>query len=169
MTRPSAAYLRGQRIDPSAISGQESAADLIDSAFLAYNGGRLREGCALFTQRMLAPDATVGMSLTGAMTPAGLGMSCLIPLMEAGFVDWLISTGANLYHDAHFGLGLSTPERQQFVLAIPQVTAETYRLPQSAPTHASLPIVTPSPPQSRRLLTKFAHGGWLRHKPQPKH
>ena len=107
MTRPSAAYLRGQRIDPSAISGQESAADLIDSAFLAYNGGRLREGCALFTQRMLAPDATVGMSLTGAMTPAGLGMSCLIPLMEAGFVDWLISTGANLYHDAHFGLGLS--------------------------------------------------------------
>jgi deoxyhypusine synthase len=47
------------------------------------------------------------MSLTGAMTPAGLGMSCLIPLMEAGFVDWLISTGANLYHDAHFGLGLA--------------------------------------------------------------
>src|SRR4029077_4565767 len=69
--------------------------------------GRLREACALFTQRMLAPDVTVGMSLTGAMTPAGLGMSCLIPLLEAGFVDWLISTGANLYHDAHFGLGLA--------------------------------------------------------------
>ena len=107
MTRPSAPYLRGQRIDPSAISGRETTADLIDGAFLAYNAGRLREGCALFTQRMLATDVTVGMSLTGAMTPAGLGMSCLIPLMEAGFVDWLISTGANLYHDAHFGLGLS--------------------------------------------------------------
>jgi deoxyhypusine synthase len=107
MTRPSAAYLRGQRIDPEAVSGRETAADLIDNAFLAYNAGRLREGCALFTQRMLAADATVGMSLTGAMTPAGLGVSCLIPLMEAGFVDWLISTGANLYHDAHFGLGLA--------------------------------------------------------------
>src|SRR2546430_7497555 len=47
------------------------------------------------------------MSLTGAMTPAGLGMSTLIPLVEAGFVDWIVSTGANLYHDAHFGLGLS--------------------------------------------------------------
>ena len=47
------------------------------------------------------------MSLTGAMTPAGLGMSSLIPLMEAGFVDWIISTGANLYHDAHFALGLA--------------------------------------------------------------
>ena len=107
MTRPSAAYLRGQRIDPQAVTGRETAADLIDNAFLAYNAGRLRDGCALFTQRMLAADVTVGMSLTGAMTPAGLGMSCLIPLMEAGFVDWLISTGANLYHDAHFGLGLA--------------------------------------------------------------
>ena len=107
MTRPSAAYLRGQRIDPKAVTGRETSADLIDNAFLAYNAGRLREGCALFTQRMLAADVTVGMSLTGAMTPAGLGMSCLIPLMEAGFVDWLISTGANLYHDAHFGLGLA--------------------------------------------------------------
>ena len=107
MTRPSDQYLRGQRIDPAAISGQETAAALIDNAFLAYNAGRLREGCQLFTQQMLEPDTTVGMTLTGAMTPAGLGMSCLIPLMEAGFVDWIISTGANLYHDTHFALGLA--------------------------------------------------------------
>jgi deoxyhypusine synthase len=107
MTRPSAKFLRGKRINPSAITGKETAADLIDNAFLAYNAGRLREGCKLFTERMLAPETTVGMSLTGAMTPAGLGMSSLIPLMEAGFVDWIISTGANLYHDAHFALGLA--------------------------------------------------------------
>ncbi|MFN8653378.1 MAG: deoxyhypusine synthase [Gemmatimonadales bacterium] len=107
MARPSAKYLRGKRIDPKPITGQESVADLMDNAFLAYNAGRLREGCQLFTQRMLEPNVTVGMSLTGAMTPAGLGMSSLIPLMEAGFVDWIISTGANLYHDAHFALGLA--------------------------------------------------------------
>ena len=107
MTRPSGPYLRGKRIDPTAISGQELVADLVDNAFLAYNAGRLREGCHLFARRMLQPDTTVGMSLTGAMTPAGIGMSCLIPLMEAGFVDWIISTGANLYHDAHFALGLA--------------------------------------------------------------
>ncbi|HEU4698978.1 MAG TPA: deoxyhypusine synthase family protein, partial [Gemmatimonadales bacterium] len=106
MNRPSSQFLRGRRIEPEPITGRESAADLIDNAFLAYNAGRLREGCLLFTQRMLEPDVTVGMSLTGAMTPAGLGMSSLIPLMEAGFVDWIISTGANLYHDAHFALGL---------------------------------------------------------------
>jgi deoxyhypusine synthase len=107
MTRPSANFLRGKRINPTAITGTETVAELIDNAFLAYNAGRLREGCKLFTERMLDPDTTVGMSLTGAMTPAGLGMSSLIPLMEAGFVDWIISTGANLYHDAHFALGLS--------------------------------------------------------------
>jgi deoxyhypusine synthase len=107
MTRPSANFLRGKRINPAAITGKETAADLIDNAFLAYNAGRLREGCKLFTEKMLAPETTVGMSLTGAMTPAGLGMSSLIPLMEAGFVDWIISTGANLYHDAHFALGLA--------------------------------------------------------------
>jgi deoxyhypusine synthase len=55
---------------------------------------------------MLADDALVGMSLTGALTPAGIGMTCLIPLVEAGFVDWIVSTGANLYHDTHFGIGL---------------------------------------------------------------
>jgi len=49
----------------------------------------------------------VGLSLTGALTPAGLGISALIPLIRAGFVDWIISTGANLYHDTHFGIGLA--------------------------------------------------------------
>jgi deoxyhypusine synthase len=107
MTRPSAPYLRGQPIDPRGITGQETVADLVENAFLAYNAGRLREGCQPFVQRMLDPEVTVGLTLTGAMTPAGLGMSCLIPLMEAGFVDWVISTGANLYHDAHFALGLA--------------------------------------------------------------
>ena len=103
----SSGYLRGPRIDPQAITGRETVADLVDSAFLAYNAGRLGEACRLFAERMLAPEVTVGMSLTGAMTPAGLGMSTIIPLMEAGFIDWIVSTGANLYHDAHFGLGLA--------------------------------------------------------------
>src|SRR5947208_10247073 len=99
-------FLRGPRIDPRPITGRETVPELVDNAFLAYNAGRLAEGCRLFSEHMLEDDVTVGMSVTGAMTPAGLGMSTLIPLVEAGFVDWVVSTGANLYHDAHFGLGL---------------------------------------------------------------
>jgi len=105
--RPSKAYLRGSRIQPQPITGSESAAELVDKAFLAYNGARLREGARLLVERMLEDDVTVALSVTGALTPAGLGMSAIIPLMEAGFVDWIVSTGANLYHDAHFGLGLA--------------------------------------------------------------
>ncbi len=100
-------FLRGRRIDPAPITKSINAADLIDEAFLAYNAARLREACQLFTQKMLEPDVTIGLSLTGALTPAGLGISALIPLIKAGFVDWIISTGANLYHDTHFGIGLS--------------------------------------------------------------
>ena len=106
MTR-SGDYLRGPRIDPKPITGKETVRELVDNAFLAYNAGRLSEACRLFSEVMLEPDVTVGMSLTGAMTPAGLGMSTIIPLIEAGYVDWIVSTGANLYHDAHFGLGLA--------------------------------------------------------------
>jgi len=107
MVSGSEPYLRGQAISPPPVSGDLTVADLVDSAFLAYNAGRLRDACRLYTQKMLEADCTVGMSLTGALTPAGLGMSTIVPLMEAGFVDWIASTGANLYHDAHFALGLS--------------------------------------------------------------
>jgi deoxyhypusine synthase len=103
---PSVERIAGARINPAGVTGRMSAADLVDTAFLAYNGRRLREACRLFAEKMLADDVVVGVSLTGALTPAGLGMSCIIPLIENGFIDWMVSTGANLYHDAHFGLGL---------------------------------------------------------------
>ena len=107
MGKQKSKFLQGKRIDPAPIEKNVVVADLIDEAFLAYNAARLREACQLFTKKMLEPDVTVGLSLTGALTPAGLGISALIPLIKAGFVDWIISTGANLYHDTHFGIGLS--------------------------------------------------------------
>jgi deoxyhypusine synthase len=58
-------------------------------------------------KKVLAPNTVVGVSLSGALTPAGLGASCLVPLVRAGFIDWIISTGANLYHETHFALGLA--------------------------------------------------------------
>ena len=100
------AYLSGRRIMPKPITGREKFVDLIDETFLAYNAARLREGCELFATKMLARDVTVGMSLAGALTPAGLGCSSVIPLIKAGFVDWIVATGANLYHDLHFAFNL---------------------------------------------------------------
>ena len=94
------------RLLPTSIGKGWTVTDLVDDSFKAYNGGRLAEACRLFTQKMVAGNGTVGMSLTGALTPAGLGKAAIIPLMKAGFVDWIISTGANLYHDLHYGLGM---------------------------------------------------------------
>ena len=107
MAKKQSKFLRGRRIDPQPISSTTKLVELVDNTFAAYNAARLREACQLFTEKMLEPDVTVGVTLTGALTPAGLGMSALIPLIQAGFIDWIISTGANFYHDTHFGLGLS--------------------------------------------------------------
>jgi deoxyhypusine synthase len=108
------------RIAPPAVTGKETAADLIDQAFLSYNAGRLREVCHVFVRKFLEPDCTVGLTISGALTPAGLGMSALIPLVRAGFVDWIVSTGANLYHDTHYALDLplhqSRPNLDDFAL-----------------------------------------------------
>jgi len=97
-------FLAGQRIMPRNLTGKEKLADIIDNTFLAYNSARLKEGARLFTEKMLEPDVTIGMSLSGALTPAGLGCSSIVPLIKAGFVDWIVATGANLYHDLHFAL-----------------------------------------------------------------
>ncbi len=97
-------YMSGKRILPKNLTGKEKLVEIVDEAFLAYNSARLKEGCQLFADKMLQPDVTIGMSISGALTPAGLGCSCIIPLIKAGFVDWIVSTGANLYHDMHFAL-----------------------------------------------------------------
>src|SRR5437764_11086641 len=110
MAKKQSKFLGGRRIDPAPITSETKLVDLVDGAFVAYNAARLREACWLFNQKMLEPDVTVGVTLTGALTPAGLGMSALIPLIRAGFIDWIISTGANFYHDTHFGIGLSMHE-----------------------------------------------------------
>src|ERR1041385_8975878 len=103
------------RLQPKPIGRQTTVDQLIDSTFHAYNAARLREGCELFVRKMLPANGCVGMSLTGALTPAGLGKSCLIPLIKAGFVDWMVSTGANLYHDLHYGLDMALYQGSPFL------------------------------------------------------
>jgi deoxyhypusine synthase len=103
---PSAAeYLGGERIVPRRIPPDISAADLIDEAFQAYNAGRINEAARLYARRMLDPeqDVTICLTIAGAMTPAGVGGS-ILTLMERGAIDFMVSTGANLYHDIHHAL-----------------------------------------------------------------
>jgi deoxyhypusine synthase len=98
-------YLCGKRIWPEPISAGTNIVRLIDSMD-AYNGGRLRAACHLLKDRYSQEDVTIGLSLAGALTPAGLGPSAIVPLMNHGFVDWITATGANMYHDMHFAFNL---------------------------------------------------------------
>jgi deoxyhypusine synthase len=107
-------YLRGGKITPEKMSGNISIVDLVEKYFQAYNAARLSEACKVYVDKMLDDDVTIGMSLTGALTPAGLGSS-IRPLIENGFVDWIVSTGANMYHDTHFALGHSLYRGNPFV------------------------------------------------------
>jgi len=106
---------RGKKIAPAPMPTNIGVVDLIDNYFTAYNSARLREICQLLRSDVLTPGVTVGVSLSGAMTPAGFGVSVLAPLIRHGFIDWAISTGANLYHDMHYSLGFELFAGNPFV------------------------------------------------------
>lgn len=73
-----------------------------------FNARRLSEAAKMF-KKMIDTDATICLTISGAMTPIGLGKS-ISTMIEKGFVDWIITTGANAYHDLHFAYDL--PVRQ---------------------------------------------------------
>jgi len=109
-------FLSGKPIRYYRPQGSPGVRTLVDEGFQAFNAGRLSEACQIFTQKMLDPanDTTIGLTVAGAMTPAGLG-GCVIELMERGLVDFLISTGANLYHDLHYALNFTLHRGSPFV------------------------------------------------------
>src|SRR4051794_31671310 len=111
-----AQFLQGKQIRYYRPKGRGEVRKLIDGGFQAFNAGRLSEACHIFADKMLAPenDTTIGLTVAGALTPAGLG-GCVIELMDRGLVDFLISTGANLYHDLHYALNFSLHHGSPFL------------------------------------------------------
>lgn len=90
--------LVGRRVSSEPITGKETTAELLEKSFGAYVGRELRRGYEII-RRMIEKDHTIVLSISGAMTPADLAVSCIIPLIKAGLVDIITTTGANLYHD----------------------------------------------------------------------
>src|ERR1700690_3385282 len=91
-------------VHPVGITGKERPMDVIARAFPAYVGRQERTAFELM-QRSSRDDTCVFLTFSGAMTPAGLHQSCIIPLVERGLIDCITTTGANLYHDAHRTIG----------------------------------------------------------------
>jgi len=138
--------------------------DLIDNYFTAYNSARLREICHLLSREVLKEGVTIGTSLSGAMTPAGVGVGILAPLLRNGFIDWMISTGANLYHDIHFGLGFDLYASSPFLddtLLRKEGTIRIYDITFSydvlLETDAFIRQVLPAEPFQKRMGTAEFH------------
>lgn len=104
----------GRKLDPRPITAGLTVSQLVDEHFFAYNAARLRESCQLLARKVIQPDVTLGVTLSGALTPTGLGYSSLVPLVEGGYIDWIVSTGANLYHDIHRSLGFELFQTSPF-------------------------------------------------------
>ncbi len=97
-------FQKARTVDPRPITGKESPREILEHAFSAYVGRQERTAFDLM-RRSLDEDCSVFLTLSGAMTPAGLHQSCIIPLIESGAISCLTTTGANLYHDAHRIIG----------------------------------------------------------------
>jgi deoxyhypusine synthase len=99
----------GAKIDPPQVSANMTVTDLIKFyGSTGYNARRLAEAAEIL-EDMINTNSTICLTLAGAMTPIGMGRS-ISAMIEAGFVDWVVATGANVYHDLHFAYGL--PVRQ---------------------------------------------------------
>jgi len=109
-------FLSGKAIRYYRPRGSADVRRLIDEGFQAFNAARLGEACRIYTDKMLAKthDTMIGLTIAGAMTPAGLG-GCVIELMERGLIDFIISTGANLYHDLHYALNFTLHRGSPFL------------------------------------------------------
>lgn len=95
----------GKNIPHLKIDPDMGISDLVDIfASTGYNARQLGEAAKLYA-KMIDDDATICLTISGAMTPVGFG-GLFKTLIEKGFVDWIISTGANVYHEDHFAWNL---------------------------------------------------------------
>lgn len=99
----------GNKIDPPEIFADMTVSELIDLfGKTGYNARRLAEAAEIMI-KMIESDATICLTIAGAMTPIGFG-KIISTMIENGFIDWIVTTGANAYHDLHFAYDL--PVRQ---------------------------------------------------------
>lgn len=98
-------HFHGKDVSHVNLSPDMTMEDLIETySGMGYNGRQLGEAARLYA-RMIESNATICLTVSGALTPVGMG-GVFKTLIEKGFVDWIIATGANVYHEDHFAWGL---------------------------------------------------------------
>jgi len=97
-------HFKGKDIPHVKLTNKTTIEDLVDVfSSTGYNARQLGDAAKLYA-KMIEEDAVICLTVAGAMTPVGLG-GVIKTLIEKGFVDWVITTGANVYHEDHFARG----------------------------------------------------------------
>ena len=91
-----------------------SVSDLVDVyAASGFNGRSLGNAAKTYLD-MIRSGTTICLTVSGALAPVGFG-GIIKSLIERGFVDWIITTGANVYHEDHFAWGLPVKQGHHHV------------------------------------------------------
>lgn len=91
-------------IGHTAVRAGMSVGDLTDEYANAGIGAADVHEATRITERMFEEDVRVFFGLAGAMVPTGM-RQLVVDLIRDGYIDALVTTGANLTHDAIEGIG----------------------------------------------------------------
>jgi len=89
---------------PVEMDGKSSISELLNRMGGASFQGRNLSLAHDIWKRMLSGRTTILLGLAGALVPAGM-RKLLVHIIENRWIDCLVSTGANLFHDIHETLG----------------------------------------------------------------
>src|SRR5918996_6378933 len=87
-------------IEPFTVDAEVKADELLEKMERISFQGRSLGTAHRVWQKMLGDDVTIFMGMAGALSAGGLRM-IVAYLIEHRYIDCLVSTGANLYHDLH--------------------------------------------------------------------
>ncbi len=90
----------GVPVEPFEVSPNMSADEILARMERVSFQGRNLAAARRIWEKMLAGDCTIFLGAAGALSAGGMRM-LIAHLIQHRYVDCLVSTGANLYHDLH--------------------------------------------------------------------
>jgi deoxyhypusine synthase len=99
MGRRKSRFLR-RPVEPFVVEAGLSADAVLERMERISFQGRNLGSARRIWEKMLSSDATIFLGMAGALSAGGMRLT-IAHLIEKRYVDCLVSTGANLYHDLH--------------------------------------------------------------------
>ncbi len=123
MGRRKSRYLR-KPVEPFTVTPGVSADDVLTRMERISFQGRNVATARRIWEKMLGSDATIFLGTAGALSAGGMRL-IIAHLIEHRYVDCLVSTGANLYHDLHETRGkrhfIGSPALDDAALAVERI------------------------------------------------